>query len=68
MLAARAILYSPKLKGMSKMEDQKQIVVVEEIEDFVFEQLEDRIVPISGGCVTSSSCNCSSSSCIITSA
>lgn len=68
MLAARAILYSPKLKGTSKMEDQKQIVVVEEIEDFVFEQLEDRIVPISGGCVTSSSCNCSSSSCIITSA
>jgi hypothetical protein len=35
-------------------------------DEFVFEQLEDRIVPISGGCVTSSSCNCSSSSCIIT--
>jgi hypothetical protein len=50
------------------MEDQKQVVVIEEIEEFVFEQLEDRIVPISGGCVTSSSCNCSSSSCIITSA
>jgi hypothetical protein len=34
-------------------------------EEFVFEQLEDRIVPITGGCVTSSSCNCSSSSCVI---
>ncbi len=47
------------------MEDKKQVVAVEEIEEFVFEQLEDRIVPITGGCVTSSSCNCSSSSCVI---
>lgn len=47
------------------MEDNKQVVAVEEIEEFVFEQLEDRIVPLSGGCVTSSSCNCSSSSCIV---
>jgi hypothetical protein len=61
-------LVQPKIERNVKMEDQKQIVVVEEIEEFVFEQLEDRIVPISGGCVTSSSCNCSSSSCIITSA
>jgi hypothetical protein len=34
-------------------------------EEFVFEQLEDRVVPIRGGCATSSSCSCSSSSCVI---
>lgn len=58
------------------MKDQKEAAATQEFapelnqvvtaDDFVFEQLEDRIVPISGGCVTSSSCNCSSSSCIIT--
>ncbi|HEX4807350.1 MAG TPA: hypothetical protein VH325_00380 [Bryobacteraceae bacterium] len=58
------------------MKDQQVVATTEEFaselsqnvtaDDFVFEQLEDRIVPLSGGCVTSSSCNCSSSSCIIT--
>ena len=57
------------------MKDQNEVVATEVFavdtksvltaEDFVFEQLEDRIVPITGGCVTSSSCNCSSSSCVI---
>jgi hypothetical protein len=57
------------------MKDQNEAVATQEFalelnqvvtaDDFVFEQLEDRIVPVSGGCVTSSSCNCSSSSCIV---
>lgn len=34
-------------------------------EELVFEELEQRIAPLSGGCATSSSCSCSSSSCII---
>ncbi len=34
-------------------------------EELMFEELEQRIVPLSGGCATSSSCSCSSSSCIV---
>jgi hypothetical protein len=61
-LAAREILANLKtLKGTTTMENKEENVIVEE---FVFEQLEDRVVPISGGCVTSSSCSCSSSSCV----
>jgi hypothetical protein len=34
--------------------------------ELVFEELEDRIAPeVHGGCATSSSCNCSSSSCVV---
>ncbi len=51
------------------MNETEKITSTEEnpavAEEFVFEQLEDRVVPISGGCVTSSSCSCSSSSCVI---
>ncbi|MGO9232210.1 MAG: hypothetical protein ACLQKA_23690 [Bryobacteraceae bacterium] len=34
-------------------------------EELVFEELEERVVP-SVGCATSSSCDCSSTSCIVT--
>ena len=35
------------------------------VDDLMFEELEQRIVPISGACATSSSCSCSSSSCVV---
>jgi len=35
-----------------------------EVEELVFEELEQRLVP-DFACVTSSSCNCSSSSCTV---
>lgn len=45
------------------MNEKKEIITVT-VEEFVFEQLEDRVVP-SVTCVTSSSSTCSSTSCIV---
>lgn len=44
------------------MNNIDQIALADEL---VFEELEQRIVP-TFGCVTSSSCNCSSTSCVVT--
>jgi hypothetical protein len=35
-------------------------------DDLMFEELEERVTPVSGGCGSSSSCDCSSCSCFIT--
>ena len=49
------------------IENTEISLAVDNIEtELVFEELEDRIAPeVHGGCATSSSCNCSSSSCVV---
>jgi len=34
-------------------------------QEIMFEELEERIAPVSGGCATSSSCECTSTSCVV---
>jgi hypothetical protein len=49
------------------IENTELSLAIDNIEtELVFEELEDRIAPeVHGGCATSSSCNCSSSSCVV---
>jgi len=71
---ATALSKPKQIYGGSSMDVLKQDIgntelglTVDSIEtELVFEELEDRIAPdIHGGCATSSSCNCSSSSCVV---
>ena len=46
--------------------EQSNVQLTNMMDDLLFEELEDRIAPeVHGGCATSSSCNCSSSSCVV---
>lgn len=48
-----------------KTEEDLTPVAAEVEQELVIEELKDRTAMISGGCATSSSCTCSSSSCVV---
>ncbi len=51
---------------MDNIKTEEDLNLTAEVEqELVIEELEDRTAMISGGCATSSSCSCSSSSCIV---
>lgn len=51
---------------MDNIKTEEDLNLAAEVEqELVIEELEDRTAMISGGCATSSSCSCSSSSCIV---